>query len=124
MKKKMKFPALSGTQLGMILTGSLCLLIVGMILVIQSRLERQISTDTEQTIYYDRHYAMLLEDNADPFWASVYDSAKQTGEEENVCVELVGESLPLSLDLADKLSLVIHSRGWHYHPLGRIAGGK
>ena len=110
MKKRIKRPALSGTQIGIMLIGSLCLLLFGMLLAIQNYLEHQISEEQEQTVYFDRHYAMLLEENEDPFWTAVYDSAEQMGKEKNACVELIGEGMPSSFGLAGKLSVVIDSQ--------------
>ena len=110
MKKRIKRPALSGTQIGIMLIGSLCLLLFGMLLAIQNYLEHQISEEQEQTVYFDRHYAMLLEENEDPFWTAVYDSAEQMGKEKNACVELIGEGMPSSFGLAEKLSVVIDSQ--------------
>ena len=92
------------------LIGSLCLLLFGMLLAIQNYLEHQISEEQEQTVYFDRHYAMLLEENEDPFWTAVYDSAEQMGKEKNACVELIGEGMPSSFGLAGKLSVVIDSQ--------------
>lgn len=97
-------------QIGIMLIGSLCLLLFGMLLAIQNYLEHQISEEQEQTVYFDRHYAMLLEENEDPFWTAVYDSAEQMGKEKNACVELIGEGMPSSFGLAGKLSVVIDSQ--------------
>ena len=110
MKKRIKRPALSGTQIGIMLIGSLCLLLFGMLLAIQNYLEHQISEEQEQTVYFDRHYAMLLEENEDPFWTAVYDSAEQMGKENDACGELIAEGMPSSFGVAGKLSVVIDSQ--------------
>ena len=59
---------------------------------------------------YDQYYAMIVDDKKSSFWQSVYEGAKQQGEEKNVLVELLGENLSKEYSKEDLMRIAIASK--------------
>ncbi len=107
MKRNRRLTDITRTHAAILVVGVFVLLIMVMIVSIERRFDSQIVRRTEDIAFYRRHYAMIVEDTSDPFWKAVYQSAKTTGETLDVSIELAGEGLPSSYELADQLSLAI-----------------
>ena len=61
---------------------------------------KQISAQGENTKEYSRHYALITDDYSDQ-WESIYTSARDRAEEENVYLEWVGEGNPANYAVED-----------------------
>lgn len=67
------------------------------------------STGHNNTVY-DRHYALVLEDSTDEFWQSVYEGARQAGEESGSYVELFGKNLAVDYEIEQMIRIAIDAK--------------
>ena len=58
---------------------------------------------------YEAYYALVVENNEDIFWQSVYRSAKEVGKKSNILVELVGDGLLEKYSVEDKFRIAMAS---------------
>ncbi len=70
---------------------------------------KQISAQGENTKEYSRHYALITDDYSDQ-WESIYTSARDRAEEENVYLEWVGEGNPANYAVEDLFRIAAASR--------------
>ena len=72
-------------------------------------LEVEIPNSDEETIIYEKHFALILEESYDLSQKTIYEGAKQKGEELSIYVENFGDYLPVSYTIKDKLKMAIAS---------------
>lgn len=58
---------------------------------------------------YDAYYVMIVSDQSSSFWKSVYQSAKEAGEENNVLVEFMGDELSSTYSKEKLMQIAIAS---------------
>lgn len=58
---------------------------------------------------YNKHYAFIVDDLADTFWESVYESAKKEGENNNIYLEQLGKNLAVNYSKEQLLEIAIDS---------------
>lgn len=63
----------------------------------------------EEDTKYEKHYAFIIEDGDSPFWDSVYEGAKEQGEELNIYVEKFGKTLSGNYTAKELLKVAIAS---------------
>lgn len=66
-------------------------------------------TTEENTGKYDRYYALISGDRKLDFWQSVYDGAYETGKENGVFVELLGDNLNDTFTKEELMEIAISS---------------
>ena len=73
---------------------------------------RQATRALEETEYreYDRYYAMIVEDADSSFWQEVYAGACVQAEENNVCVELLNDTLEEEYSREELMHIAIESQ--------------
>lgn len=59
---------------------------------------------------YDRHYVMITKDITTSFWQSVYESAKEEAENNNIYLEQMGSNFSEKYSVADYLRISIASK--------------
>lgn len=67
------------------------------------------SMDKQSLKEYKYYYALIVEETKTAFWQSVYESAKEEGEKNNIYVEYIGEELIKQYGIKDKLKMAIAS---------------
>ncbi|MGM9538318.1 MAG: sugar ABC transporter substrate-binding protein [Candidatus Onthomonas sp.] len=63
--------------------------------------------ETESSSFYSRHFALVVDDEEDPFWASVYAAALQDARACGAYLELTGSGLSGSYDLQERMRMAI-----------------
>lgn len=67
------------------------------------------SKEIEQTVTYDRHYAMITENEDSGLWDSVYESARREGLERGICVERFGSGLAVKYDRDQLMKMAVQA---------------
>jgi ribose transport system substrate-binding protein len=80
------------------------------VLYFRNVLEVSSKGETVDYKHYSKQYAFIAEDQSDLFWESVYDSAKEQGEESNIYVEQLGKNLPVNYSKSQLLEIAINSQ--------------
>ena len=74
---------------------------------LQNLLAASSQPETESGNFYSRHFAMVVDDGDDPFWASVYTAALQDARDCGAYLELTGSGLSGSYDLQERMRMAI-----------------
>lgn len=67
------------------------------------------SKEIEQPVIYDRHYVMITGDKDGGLWDSVYESAREEGEQRGICVERFGSGLPVKYDRDQLIKMAVQA---------------
>jgi ribose transport system substrate-binding protein len=86
------------------------LVMVGSMLVFKLEISDTTSIfSKEASKLYDNYYVMIVDDVNSSFWKSVYEKARQIGEENSTYVELMGNELATNYSKTDLLRIAIES---------------
>ena len=89
---------------------ALLILGVGAVMVYDTQ-NSGIRADSQEDVRtYTYHCAYISEDSEDPFWASIYEGAREEGMGQDIYVERFGDSLALDYSVEEKLQMAIASK--------------
>lgn len=66
--------------------------------------------DYEEREAYEKYYVMIVNDRTSEFWETVYDGAKEDGQETNVYVEMLGNNLSEEYSREELMKVAINSQ--------------
>ncbi len=66
--------------------------------------------DYEEREAYEKYYVMIVNDRTSEFWKTVYDGAKEDGQETNVYVEMLGNNLSEEYSREELMKVAINSQ--------------
>lgn len=66
--------------------------------------------DSEEREEYERYYVMIVNDRTSEFWKSVYEGAREDGQETNVYVEMIGNNLSEKYTREELMTIATHSK--------------
>ncbi len=66
--------------------------------------------DSEEREEYERYYVMIVNDRTSEFWKSVYEGAREDGQETNVYVEMIGNNLSEKYTREELMTIATRSK--------------
>ena len=99
-----------------ILVGTMtCLLLVIIIVgvsyrVLSTKLQEDNYNNTGSAKEYSYHYGFIAADSQDSYWKSVYEAAREAGEEQDIYVEYIGQDLAEEYSVQDYMRIAIASK--------------
>lgn len=78
--------------------------------IIGDRLPKKIAYGDERSdreVTYEKHYAFITDNPKDPFWSDMYESAKTTGKNQGIYVEMMGDGLSGSYSASELMEMAI-----------------
>lgn len=81
-------------------------LTTGSILLFKYMVE-EVIREEENLITYKKHVALIVNNQDDTFWRTVYENMKEIGEEQGYYIEMYGENLPIKYSKKELVSIAI-----------------
>lgn len=93
--------------LSVVVIGAVLITVILILGVFQLYLKRvQSDSDGEN---YSKYYVMIVEDSKSEFWREIYESAYQTGLEQDIYVDLFGDNLSQNYSKLELMQIAIYS---------------
>ena len=86
------------------------LVTIGSMVYFRMQVRDEILRSDSEPREYSRHYALVTRDNSDPFWAAVYSSMKEEGENTDVYVDKLGDHLAADYSKNERMEIAIASK--------------
>lgn len=109
MAKKTRRDEFKKHTLGISISILLCILL-GLIIWMNITISKMTESATAVNATYDHHYAMVVDNDDNPYWNLVFAGAMEEAVAENVVVEMVGTGLAEEYGLKDRLQMAIASK--------------